>query len=161
MDNKKTGKLISALRREHNLTQRELADMLFVTDKAVSKWETGKGAPEISMLLPISEALDISVVELLEGERASQNDKPIASANKKIIDMLSKRRLANIIAFIISTFCLIISVRLFWNTAIFCDEFNTSPDIIDGGLVMLLLDWARLFLLLFTSLLSFIGILKK
>ena len=52
------------------MTQRELADRLHVTDKAVSKWETGKGFPDLKLLEPLAKALDVSLVELLQGARS-------------------------------------------------------------------------------------------
>ncbi|MDE5964967.1 MAG: helix-turn-helix domain-containing protein, partial [Eubacterium sp.] len=52
MDNK-TGSFIAQLRKEHNLTQKELAEKINVTDKAISRWETGKGLPEVSLLIPL------------------------------------------------------------------------------------------------------------
>lgn len=69
MDKERTGQLITELRKEKGLTQKELADALNVTDKAVSKWERGLSFPDISMLEPISDTLDISILELLAGER--------------------------------------------------------------------------------------------
>ena len=68
MDHQKIGCFIAALRREKGWTQRELATRLGVTDKAVSRWETGKGLPDISLLRPLSEALGVSINELLSGE---------------------------------------------------------------------------------------------
>lgn len=63
-----TGTIIKELREKNNLTQAELADKLNVTDKAVSKWETNHGYPDISLIEPLAEALDISVIELFSGE---------------------------------------------------------------------------------------------
>ena len=71
MDKEKTGQLITELRKEKGLTQKQLADALNVTDKAVSKWERGLSFPDISMLEPISELLGISIMEILAGERQS------------------------------------------------------------------------------------------
>lgn len=68
MDNKKIGEFISTLRKNRNLTQKDLADILGITDKAVSKWERGVGYPDISILHPLADALGTSVNELLEGE---------------------------------------------------------------------------------------------
>lgn len=68
MDHQKIGCFIAALRREKGWTQRELATWLGVTDKAVSRWETGKGLPDIALLRPLSEALGVSINELLSGE---------------------------------------------------------------------------------------------
>ena len=63
-----TGAMIKRLREEKKLTQSELADKIFVTDKAISKWETGRGYPDISLVEPLAKALDVSVIELLSGE---------------------------------------------------------------------------------------------
>ena len=62
-----TGAIIRRLREERGLTQAQLAEALMVSDKAVSKWETGKGCPDISLLEPIARAFDVSVTELLSG----------------------------------------------------------------------------------------------
>lgn len=67
------GAFISRIRKEKKLTQKELAEHLHVTDKAVSKWERGMSYPDISMLESIAEILEISVLELLEGERISDD----------------------------------------------------------------------------------------
>ncbi len=74
MNSEKIGAFIKALRKEKNLTQKELAEILNCTDKAISRWETGRGIPEISFLIPISKALDISVNELLMGERFPEEE---------------------------------------------------------------------------------------
>ena len=73
MDSNKTGKFIAECRKEKGMTQRELADILGVTNKAVSKWETGGGMPDLSMLAPLSEVLGISVDELINGRRAEKS----------------------------------------------------------------------------------------
>ena len=74
MDQIKTGKFISALRKEKGLTQLQLADILSISDKTVSKWERGAGLPEVSLILPLCEALGISVNELLNGEKMTNID---------------------------------------------------------------------------------------
>jgi len=73
MDYNKTAELIQNARKEKGLTQRELADILGITDRAVSKWERAKSFPDVSMLQPLAEALDISVTEILDGERRSND----------------------------------------------------------------------------------------
>lgn len=70
MDSIWTGTLISALRREHGLTQKELASLLGVSDKAVSKWERGECFPDITLIPPLATCLGVSADELLAGERA-------------------------------------------------------------------------------------------
>ena len=74
MDKERTGQLITELRKEKGLTQKQLAEALNVTDKAVSKWERGLSFPDISMLEPISQTLDISIMELLAGERKGEDE---------------------------------------------------------------------------------------
>ena len=63
-----TGTTIKTLREKKGLTQAELAALLGVSDKAVSKWETSKGLPDITLIEPIAKALNISVMELLTGD---------------------------------------------------------------------------------------------
>ncbi|MCR4709014.1 MAG: helix-turn-helix domain-containing protein [Clostridiales bacterium] len=75
MDRYVTGAVIRRLRESKKLTQEELADKLFVTSKAVSKWETGQGFPDISLLEPLAKALDISVIELLSGEDVKNSNR--------------------------------------------------------------------------------------
>ena len=69
MDPDKFGAFVALCRKEKNMTQLELAQELKVTDKAVSRWERGKGFPDISLLVPLAEALDITVLELMNSER--------------------------------------------------------------------------------------------
>lgn len=63
-----TGPTIRQLREGRNLTQAELAEQIGVSSKTVSKWETSKGLPDISLLLPLAQALGISLIELMNGE---------------------------------------------------------------------------------------------
>lgn len=64
-----SGGVIRALREQRHLTQRELGDRLCVSDKAVSKWENGRGLPDITLLEPLAAELGVSVAELLAGEQ--------------------------------------------------------------------------------------------
>ena len=89
MDQSKTGKFIAAMRREKSMTQRQLADLIGISDKTVSKWETGKGMPEVSLMLPLCELLEISVNELLSGERLTSDDYQ-KKAEKNIRAVLSQ-----------------------------------------------------------------------
>ena len=73
MDAQKFGAFIAQCRKEKSMTQSELAAKIMVTDKAVSRWERGKGFPDINLLLPLAEALEVSVLELMHSER--QKDK--------------------------------------------------------------------------------------
>ena len=71
MENR-TGRFIAQRRKELKMTQKELAEKLGVTNKAVSKWETGQGLPDVSVLAALSKALNISVDELLAGEKQAE-----------------------------------------------------------------------------------------
>lgn len=67
MDNQKTGALILKLRTEKKLTQKQLADMLCISDKAVSKWERGQGFPDVSLLPELSNIFGVDIERLLDG----------------------------------------------------------------------------------------------
>ena len=73
MDLNKISNFIKIKRKELGITQDELAEKLFVTEKTISRWETGRGTPDISLLLPLSKELNIDVSELLNGEENKKN----------------------------------------------------------------------------------------
>lgn len=79
-----TGGTIKKLREEKGLTQGQLANKIGVTDKAVSKWETGRGFPDGSLLKPLSEALGVSLTELVCGEIIRNNNKSANMLNIRI-----------------------------------------------------------------------------
>lgn len=106
MNNKKTGQFISVLRKELGYNQKDLAEKLNVTDKAVSKWETGRSAPDVSMLLPLSEVLGVSVTEILKGERICQEEIHTAS-NEVIVMTLKKSKVKIMVAIILVVIILI------------------------------------------------------
>lgn len=68
----KIGQFIKSLRKENSLTQREVAERLNVSEKTISKWETGNGMPEVSLMLPLCKLFEISINELLSGERLDE-----------------------------------------------------------------------------------------
>ena len=72
MDQIKIGKFIAELRKEKNMTQQQLGDKIGLSFKTISKWENGRGMPDLSSLKPLSESLDISINELLSGEKIKQ-----------------------------------------------------------------------------------------
>ena len=74
MDQVKIGKFIAECRKKQNLTQSQLAEKLFITDRAVSKWETGRAMPDSSLMLDLCNILNITVNDLLYGEVISMND---------------------------------------------------------------------------------------
>ena len=74
MNQEKIGKFIALLRKEKNMTQNDLAKKLKITDRAISKWENGRGMPDLSLLMPLCETLNISINELLSGERLNKKE---------------------------------------------------------------------------------------
>ena len=73
MNIEKISNLIKTKRKEKNLTQEELASKINVTEKAVSRWETGRGTPDISLLIPLANALDLDVSDLLNGDEKKKD----------------------------------------------------------------------------------------
>ena len=69
-----TGATIKHLREARNMTQAELAEQIGVSSKTVSKWETAKGLPDISLLQPLAQALSISVIELMNGQQITNQN---------------------------------------------------------------------------------------
>lgn len=74
MEQEKIGKFILELRKEKNMTQQELADKIGVTDRAISKWENGRGMPDLSLMKPLCKELGITINELLSGEKIDKKD---------------------------------------------------------------------------------------
>ena len=88
MDAQKTGAFIASVRKEKGLTQSNLAELLFVSDKTISKWERGAGFPDIKNLEPLAAALGVSLVELMQGEREKTNEISITKAEGLLTDAL-------------------------------------------------------------------------
>lgn len=91
MDQIKIGQFISQMRKEKGLTQRQLADELLISDRTVSKWETGKGMPDVSLMMPLCETLGISVNELLSGEKLSDEEYK-QKAEENIVNILGEKK---------------------------------------------------------------------
>ncbi len=94
MEQVKIGRFIAECRKNKNMTQAQLAEKLNVTDRAISKWETGKGMPDSSIMLDLCNELDISVNELLSGEMIEMenyNEK----VEKNLLDMVKQKELAD------------------------------------------------------------------
>lgn len=95
MDAQKFGAFLQTQRKEKKLTQTQLAEMLHVTDKAVSRWERGVGLPDIQLLEPIAQALDLSLTELIRSERIETDTLPKGAADAAVAETLAlaeKRR---------------------------------------------------------------------
>lgn len=74
MNQEKIGKFILELRKEKNMTQQELADKIGVTDRAISKWENGRGMPDLSLMKPLCKELGITINELISGEKIDKKE---------------------------------------------------------------------------------------
>lgn len=74
VNQEKIGKFILKLRKENNMSQLELAERIGVTDRAISKWENGKGLPDISLMHPLCKALGITINDLLSGEKVDDRE---------------------------------------------------------------------------------------
>ena len=88
MDKEKLGLFVSQLRKEQHMTQKDLAEKLGVTDKAVSKWERGLSFPDISLLEPLADTFEVSVMELLQGKRLPQEEPTVADSANEALDHL-------------------------------------------------------------------------
>lgn len=121
MDRRKTGALIAAARKEKNMTQRELAQTLHVSDRAISKWERGAGFPDISLLEPLADALDLSVLDLLRGEETKWDDGSDRRVREAvhIVAEEAKKRLRRVLrtAKLCAGLCL--AVLLAWRSYVF------------------------------------------
>ena len=95
MDNIKFGKFVSLLRKEKGWTQAELAERINVTDKAISKWERGLGFPDIKLIEPLAEALDVSILEIMRSEKIDSNQmsqENVSEALTNVIDVVEYQR---------------------------------------------------------------------
>jgi transcriptional regulator with XRE-family HTH domain len=104
MDQSKIGSFLKKLRRERNLTQEELAEKLNVSGRTISRWETGANMPDISLLVELAEFYDVSIPEIINGERKSEimNEevKETARSLSDYAEAINKR----------------LKIRLFWLT---------------------------------------------
>ena len=111
MDQQKIGKFISELRKKKGLTQKQIAEKLLISEKTVSKWECGNGMPDVSLMIPLCEILEISVNELLSGEKLSQ-EKYVEKAEVQLVKNLKTKKLDDkkkfVASFMIGIFCTII-----------------------------------------------------
>lgn len=116
MDQKKIGRFIAECRKINNLTQMQLAEKMNVTDRAVSKWETGRAMPDSSIMLDLCKVLNITVNELLSGEKISMENYT-DKMEKKLVEMVKEkergdRRLLRLEIFICVLSCLILLIPI-------------------------------------------------
>lgn len=112
MDLIKIGNFICELRNKKGLTQEELAKKINVTNKAISRWERGVGLPDISLLEPLSNALDVTILELLNGKHLNGNDEVQKNDVNIMLNVLSKKNKKNYRLFIFLTVLMILILTL-------------------------------------------------
>ena len=94
IDQEKTGNFIAQIRKTRGLTQKELADKLSLSDKTISKWETGHGMPDVSVIPELCELLQITANELLAGESLDSSDSFNKKAEENIMELMKEKETA-------------------------------------------------------------------
>ena len=112
MDQIKIGKFIAEERKAKKYTQRELADKLNISDKTISKWERGNGFPEVSFLFPLCNELEITVNELLSGERLQAMDYK-KKAEENMVKKAQERKKKIIMSAMVGVLVIVAAVPLF------------------------------------------------
>ena len=113
MNQEKIGKFIANVRKEKKLTQKNLADKLGITDRAISKWENGKSLPDLSLLKPLCDALDITINELLSGEYIKEK-KVENNLEDNIVNAINyDKKRANIYELLFHGFIIILGILVF------------------------------------------------
>ena len=137
MDPVRTGKFILQLRKEHGLTQKELADKISVTDKAVSKWECGRGFPDIGVLESLAGELGTSVTELVSGEKSTP-ETIRGQSDDVLIEMLLyvKRMIRKTIGTLMLTAGIVMLVMPLYYAGIFLPMFIGGAILTIGGVFM-------------------------
>jgi len=140
MDQIKTGKFIAEERKKKSYTQKQLAELLGISDKTVSKWETGNGFPEISLLLPLCNELGISVNELLSGERVSDtNYKQKAEENMvNLVQEAQESKKKIILSAMVAALVIIAALPLFLISGMLEMETWTRALLIGVGMVVII-----------------------
>lgn len=145
IDNEKIGYFISELRKEKMMTQKDLADKLFVSDKTVSKWECGNSMPNIALLIPIAEVFGITVAELLKGERRNSNDEEKVNnpSNMNLRNTIQQRRKIWLILYIFSLIIVLTEIVLLFLSGITVSKVVDSVFV--SFILLIIASWACLF----------------
>lgn len=132
MDQKKTGVFLKELRKEKNLTQEQLAEQFNISNRSVSRWETGTNLPDLSILVELADFYDVDIREIIDGERKSEMNKETKETLNKVAEYAEqdksqlKKRMANncAAALILLIFCTILDVTNGFNGFIADRPFN-------------------------------------
>lgn len=141
MDTKKIGEFMKLLRKEKGLTQEQLAEILLVSGRTVSRWETGTNMPDLSILIQMAEFYDVEIKEILDGERKSEiMEKELKETLSKVADYnkLEKEKVtkAGNIAFGLTFIvCAVMIVIQLVSTAKLSDVLGETVVLLFGGVV--------------------------
>ncbi len=128
MDQIKIGKFIAECRKKNNLTQMQLAEKLNITDRAISKWENGKGMPDSSLMLDLCKELKISVNELLSGEMIEMEEYN-EKLEKNLLDMVKQKEESDKRLLILEVIIGVITLIAFIG-AVFIASYGKMADIV-------------------------------
>lgn len=147
INNEKFGHFVAEQRKALGLTQKELGDRLFVSDKTVSKWERGASLPNIALLGPLADALEVTITELLNGERLAADEPLVTSDADTIVtnvlefslrDALSRERRRWLVLFLAA--CVVVGVEyVLLKVLAFSPQMET---LLMSGLFLLFAAWA-------------------
>ena len=160
MDQKKIGQFIATLRKEKDLTQKQLAEMLHITDKAVSKWECGRSLLDNQLLKELCSVLNITINELLSGERLSSdeyNEKAEENIEMLIDEQRSTYRKFSIIRAMI---CVFLFVCCIWIVKKVFPEFMSSHSYMNAVALTIVIILPLIMLVLTRRLEGFMKLLK-
>ncbi|SEL28277.1 Transcriptional regulator, contains XRE-family HTH domain [Butyrivibrio sp. ob235] len=144
MDSQKIGAFLRVLRKEKNLTQEQLAEILNVSGRTVSRWETGTNMPDLSIMIELADYYDIDVKELLNGERKSEMDKELKETLKTVAEYTDEQKKAAVKAsnygfvtiFIISAIAILIQMIAYMDMKLVIGE---TVAVLLGGMAYLML----------------------
>lgn len=120
MDNVKTGQFIASVRKSRNMTQKDIAEKLHITSKAVSKWERGLSFPSIDILQALARALDVTVMDLLAGEIIQPKDVVEKTGEISVRVLRKEKRLRKLLLTVCAAGLIVIALMLYiWGPAIF------------------------------------------
>lgn len=149
IDNKKIGEFIATIRKEKNMTQKDLGDQLFVSDKTVSKWERGLSIPNVVLLIPIAEVLGISVTELLRGEKMNTEQRLEADEVEELItgsldlsvqNTIKQNRKNWMLAYLICFLIVVAEIGLLFNLGLTWQELSSNV-LLMSGLMLIFAGW--------------------
>lgn len=144
MDQIKIGKFIAECRKKQKLTQAQLAEQLHITDRAVSKWETGKSLPDSSIMIDLCKILNITVIDLLNGEIVAIDDESKLH-QQSLLELVKQKEKSDKRLLRVEIFIVIISIIIVLAASLLC-AYTTLED------------WIKIVILVTSLILCIIGI---